>query len=117
LEQTKLKGIKMKEKYTPIPIIRLEVEGMRHAINVALHEHHLDMDSSIQSAVDEFCSKENIDAIVKSQVKIVIEKIINEEFHSFFLNHSSPCREAVRRAIKDSMNFKDRGEVGNDSCV
>lgn len=107
----------MKEKYTPIPIIRLEVEGMRHAISVALHEHHMEMDASVQSAINEFCNKENIDSIVKSQVKVAMEKLIHEEFNSFFLSYSSPCREAVRSAIRDSMGRKDVYNSEEDSDV
>ena len=73
-----------------IPVVRLEVEYMKHTILHAFTEHSLKVDEDVKRAVDHFCRPENIQAIVKGAVDSVLKEAINSEIR----------RSCVRRRWK-----------------
>jgi len=81
-----------------IPIIRLEVEGMRHTVQTALMEHAAKMDSSIQAAVEAYCTDANIDAVVRKAATEAIDAAVREEVRSFF-GYGRAGRAAIREAV------------------
>ena len=87
-----------------IPIIRLEVEGMKHQIMVALTAYAAQMDSDIQAAVDEYCTPEHITATVKNIAKGEIDKAIKEEVSKFFSygNGRTAIMEAVKATLEEA---------------
>ncbi len=81
-----------------IPIIRLEIEGMKRTLMRALPEHAAEMDASVQAAVEAYCTPENIGAIIEKAVKDALDAAVKEEVRTFF-QWSNPGRLAVREAV------------------
>jgi hypothetical protein len=81
----------MNETY---PVIRLEVQGMKHAIQIALSEHLIKMDMDIQSAIDRVCTPTNISAIVFDAA---------QNFYRYGDGREA-IKEAVERQLKGESN-------------
>jgi hypothetical protein len=79
-----------------IPIIRLEVEGMKYAIKTALTQHAFEIDTYIQEAVDQYCSDDNLRQVVTAQARAAIESSVKDEIDRFF-------RGAGRKAVADAV--------------
>lgn len=90
-----------------IPIIKLEVEGMRHTVYHALSEHAAAMDESVKAAVDAFCTPENIDSIVRGAVMEHMNAAVKEEVRDFF-RYNGAGRKAVREAVIQHLDEWDR---------
>lgn len=88
--------------FAHVPIIRLEVTGMKHAISVALSEYAMKMDQSIQAALEAMCTEENVARIVSEEARRQIEIALKEEVGNFF-KWSGPGRAAVREAIHEHL--------------
>lgn len=86
-----------------IPIIKLEVEGMKYAVLHALTEHAAKMDKSIQQAVESFCTEKNIDNIVREEAHRQLEAAVREEVKNFF-GWSGNGRKAVREAVQQYLD-------------
>ena len=86
-----------------VPIIRLEVEGMKHTVQVALMNHAAQMDTSIQQAVEAYCTKENIDAVVMKVAREALDMAVREEVRNFF-GYGRVGRQAVREAVHHWLN-------------
>lgn len=67
-----------------IPIIRLEIEGMKTAILTAFMENQLKLDSMLKDAVEKFCSPENVERIMNDAVNTTLKKAIESEIDTFF---------------------------------
>lgn len=81
-----------------IPIIKLEIQGMKHTIQAALTARAAQLDTSLQAAVEAYCTDENIEYIVKQEVTTALNAAIKEEIRSYF-QWSKPGRQAVREAV------------------
>lgn len=66
----------MSENGTGIPIVRLEVEGMRHTIQMAVTDHLLNMDVEFRTAVEQAVSTFEFERIVKEEVMHVMRESI-----------------------------------------
>jgi hypothetical protein len=84
-----------------IPIIRLEVEGMRHTISTALLEHQAQMDTDVRNAVETYCQPDNISRIIHDAARDALNTAIREEVKAFFLMGNG--RKAVAEAVKESL--------------
>ena len=84
-----------------LPIIRLEVEGMKRTIVVALTSHAAQMDQDIRQAIEEYCTPENLGRIVRDAAHAQLTAAIAEEVRMFFWN--GPGRQAVAAAVKESI--------------
>ena len=82
-----------------IPTIRLEIEGMKHAITHHMSEHVLHLDQDIRNAIEKFCTMENILQIINEEVSCQIDVAIAEEVKKFFSYHSEG-RARVREAVE-----------------
>lgn len=91
----------MTEPMDTIPIIRLEVNRMRHVLQVALMEHSATMDADMQHAIEQFCTPENIHEIIHEAASRVLREIIHEEVQNFF--RFGDGRGAVADAIKKKL--------------
>ena len=69
---------------TPIPIVRLEVEQMKHSILMACSEYAVQMDADIQAAVEEACKPEHISAVIRKYAHEEIDNAIKEEIKQFY---------------------------------
>jgi len=84
-----------------IPIIRLEVEGMRHSISVALSKHTMEMDAMIQDALASYCTPENIAHIIRSETTRALDEVIKQEISNFF--YYGAGRRVVVEAVKEKL--------------
>lgn len=85
-----------------IPIIRFEVEGMKHSLMIALREHSALMDSQVQQAVEDFCKPENIDMVMRNMVNEQMKRAVEEEVRNFFSYGDG--RRAVRDAVHATLS-------------
>ena len=67
-----------------IPIIRLEVDRMRHTIAKAFTEYELQISEEIRQAVDTYCSEDNIQRVVSDSVRVTLDRAIDEEITKYF---------------------------------
>lgn len=86
-----------------LPIITLEVDRMRLTMKTMLAQHAALLDTSVQKAVDEFCTPGNIDAIVREAAKRELDIAVKEEVRNFFA-YSAAGRQAVREAVTEHLN-------------
>lgn len=93
-----------------IPIIRLELESMKHSIYAAFSEHAASMDLDIKASVEAFCTPGNPKGIIKDQVDRVLKAAIEDEIKSFYAygDGRKIIREAVqKRLLEDIANSGD----------
>lgn len=86
-----------------IPIISLEVQGMKHTMKLALMEHAALLDKSIQKAVEDYCTEGNINAIVRREAQLQLDAALKEEVKRFF-DWSGQGRAAVREAVMEALH-------------
>jgi hypothetical protein len=85
-----------------IPIIKLEIEGMKHTILTALMEETAAIDRGVQEALEKLCTEENIARIVHDEARRQIEAALKEEVQNFF-RWSNAGRAAVREAVHEHL--------------
>lgn len=81
-----------------IPIMKLELEGMRYAVRTALMQHAAALDIQLNEAVDAYCTEENLGQVIRQTVKQEIDCAVKEEIQRFF-RCSEPGRAAIREAV------------------
>jgi len=90
-----------------IPIIRLEIEGIKQTMFHALSQRVLDMDAHIKSALDAYCTPENLDYVIRQTATAAIDAAVKEEVRRFFQHSSEAGRQAVRAAVNSYLNKVD----------
>lgn len=83
-----------------IPIITLQIEGMKHTIRTALMEQALKLDAGVQAALEKLCTEENISQIVHEEARRQLEAALKEEVRNFF-SFNEGGRIAVREAVHE----------------
>jgi hypothetical protein len=86
---------------TAIPIVRLEVDGMKHSILQALSTYATDLSEEIKSAVERFCTPENIQAVIDREVHSVISRVVGEEVDRFY--RSGAGRAVISQAVQERL--------------
>ena len=92
-----------------MPIIRLEVERMRHTIVAAFAEYAIRMDADIQAAVEEICTPEHVTAIVQAAAKQAIEAQIKLEVDAFF--RYGEGRAAIKSAVNAQLSHRENEDA------
>jgi len=82
-----------------IPIIRLEVEGMKMTISAAISEHAMQIEQDISRAVEDYCTPENISFVVRQAATNQLNHAIKEEVERFF--KFGEGRKAVAEAVRE----------------
>lgn len=85
-----------------LPIITLEIQGMKNTIKHALMEQATAMDKGIQDALERLCTEENVSRIVEEEARTQIQAALKEEVASFF-RWSNAGRAAVREAVHEHL--------------
>lgn len=88
-----------------VPVIRIEIEGMKHALSAMLSEHSAQLDADMQAAVEEFCRPDNIKKIVSDIAHATMKSAIEEEVRKFFSYGEG--RKAVAETVKARLLRKD----------
>ncbi len=70
---------------------------MRHEVHVALTQHLTAIDVSVQEALKEVCSEENIKAVVHRQVEETLNLVMKEEVERYFRYGAG--RVSVKHAV------------------
>ncbi len=73
----------MQDRMT-VPVIRLEIAGMKQAVAVALTQYAARMDADIQAAVDRVCTTEHITRLIDDVVRQEIDAGVKSALHSYF---------------------------------
>ncbi|MFY7917017.1 MAG: hypothetical protein ACOVPA_20390 [Rubrivivax sp.] len=86
-----------------LPIISLEIHGMKNTIKVALTEQAALMDKHLNEALEKMCTEESVAGIVEQEARRQIELALKEEVQNFF-RWSSNGRAAVREAVHEHLS-------------
>lgn len=89
-----------------LPIIRLEVEGMRRQIVTALTEHQAEMDEMVKQAVEEATKPEHVKQVVRKEVSRTLDKVVQEEVQNFF-RYDGEGRKVIAKAVKQKLLDKE----------
>lgn len=91
-----------------VPLIRLEVEYMKHSIVHALSEYQVQMDQQLKVAVEKACSPENLQRVLDQEVRNTLDLAIKNELDHFFRfgDGKDVLRDAVNMAIKRTQQPK-----------
>ena len=94
-----------------IPILTLEVEGMKHSIKTALTEYAAQLSEEIQMAVDAYCMPDNIRRVVADAVKRTIDNALQDELHNFYFygKGHSIILEAIHQALEPKGEVEEGG--------
>ena len=84
-----------------MPIIRMELEGMKRTLYTALTEQELQLDVDINKAVESFCTPENLTYIITNRVNAVLEAAIKEEVEKFY--YRGEGRAIIAEAVKNHL--------------
>lgn len=85
-----------------VPLIRLEVEHMKHSMVHACSVYLAKMDAQIQDAVEKACTVENITRIVETAADEAISKAIREEIDSYF--RFGDGRRAIKEVVEKQLS-------------
>lgn len=66
------------------PIISIHIESMKHTIQHLLIEQACQIDSRVNEAVEEYCSSDNLERVIKRSVQTEINSAIEREIQSFY---------------------------------
>lgn len=86
-----------------MPIIRLEVDHMRHSMLVALSEYQVRLDSDLKAAVEAYCTPENLSRILDDAVKKTLDRVIKEQTEHYFLYGDG--RKAINEVVEKKLSF------------
>lgn len=87
-----------------LPIITLEVAGMRNQMKMMLSQYAVQMDQHVQEAIDEYCTPEKLAHVVRTAASQALDQAIREEVDKFFRYGAG--RQAVAAAVKESILSK-----------
>jgi hypothetical protein len=86
------------------PIIRLEVESMKHTMLYHLMQYSAQMDETLQKAVENFCTPENLETIIMNETSKVLDRVIREEVSRWFVHGEG--RAAIKAAVEKRLRDK-----------
>lgn len=84
------------------PVLRIELESMRHTLKLAISEHLSSMDEIIQKEIDRVCTSENVASIVAQAADQEIKDTISDAVHYFY--RYGPGREAIFAVIRETLS-------------
>lgn len=89
------------------PVIRLEIEGMKHTVRQCLSEYAARMDSDVQAAINAAITPGNISRIVTESAAREVKQAIESEIRRFFTYDSEGAqfiRHAVDRELREHLD-------------
>lgn len=84
-----------------VPIIKIEIEGMKHTIMHAMTQYIAQMDEDIQNAIERACKPEIIATIIEETARKEISQAVANEVECFY--KYGPGRTAIREAVVNSL--------------
>ena len=83
-----------------IPIVKLELEHMRHSMMNAFMSHSDEMQVLVQEAVDAYCTEEALIKEVRKHATNAVNQSIKEELDKFFLYGEG--KEVIRKVLSEA---------------
>lgn len=80
------------------PIIRMEIEGMKHTVVAMLRDHALMLDTELNKAVKDYCRPENVEDIIARQVQTSVDEAIQDEIRDFY--RYGKGRSVIKAAVE-----------------
>lgn len=80
-----------------VPIVRLELEGLKTCILAALESQAGEFTQMAKEALNEFCSEGHVRDLVRIQVRAEVERAIKDEIRAFYSYGEG--RKAVHEAV------------------
>lgn len=96
-----------------MPVISLEVRGMRHKIEIALSQYQTEISQYISEALDKYCEPENIRYVVSTAATTAIDAAVKECVKGFFGYGGKGrkyIKEEVERRLTEEMEFTKDNE-------
>ena len=86
------------------PILRLELESMRHTILKVLQDQAIMLDTQINAAVRDYCTADNLESIVPQQVQVSVDDAIHSEIRDYYRHGKGRAfiKKAVELTLGDS---------------
>ena len=85
-----------------LPIIRIEIEGMRSAILAALTERQIEMDAYVKDSLDRFLAGHALQEQIDRHVSVAIDTAIKQEADRYFLYGDG--RKFIAQAVAARLN-------------
>jgi hypothetical protein len=91
----------------PIPIIKLEVQGMRHTMAFALSQYTAQIDETLQAALEAYCTPENLERVIQTETAKILDQVIKEEVKNWFTygEGRKAIKEAVEKKLGDNETY------------
>jgi hypothetical protein len=84
-----------------IPVVRLELQGIKQTLLVALADQQQAIDADVKEAIDRFCEPEHLKKAVMDAATAAIKRTVQEEVESFFKYGNG--RKAIKEAVQESL--------------
>src|SRR5690242_10711855 len=91
-----------------IPVVRLEIEYMKHSILQAFTEYSAKVDADVREAVERFCAPGNVKVIINKAVEQTLKHAIEAEIEKFFQYGAG--RHVIAEAVKTKLE-KDAADM------
>ncbi len=67
-----------------IPILRLELEGMKFSLYRALDKYQVEWNKMVRNSIERYCNEENLQLVIDRVVEREINDAIQEEVENFY---------------------------------
>lgn len=84
------------------PIIRFEIQQLKHTVHLMLSEHAAQIDEDLRRAVDDALKPENISSFIQEEVTRTVRSVLSDEIRSFF-QYGTAGRSAIREAVHEHL--------------
>ena len=88
-----------------LPIIKLELDHMKHEISCMLSDHNNEFGAMIQDALERELTLENLQDKIDYQVRIALDKAIKDLGTSFVLRQA--FRESFEQLVIDQLGKEE----------
>lgn len=83
-----------------LPVLRIELEGMRHSIMHMLSAHHNDVEDLVQKETKAFIEGFDFASVVRRQLGPILEQVVKDSLTAFFLR--GPGRQVIEASLRGS---------------
>lgn len=90
------------------PVLKLHLQGMEQTLAVAMSEYTLQLDEMLQTAIQDFCTPENLRRIVEEQAYQTLDTIVKESVKYWFLQSEDGqkmIKHAVAKKLKEEAKY------------
>ncbi len=87
-----------------MPVITLEIQGMKHTVMHMISNHTAAIDKDVQDSIDRLITEDNIRQVINSAVKDALERAIKSSISDYFSYGDG--RKAVDGAVKEAISAK-----------